>query len=204
MPRQAGFLQNHSETRCNTQRASAVCKYTGKITLYIATSVDSYIADEDGGVTWLEEFEESASDDDVQDFTAFFGSVECLVMGATTYEQVLTFGEWPYDDKPTYVCTQRELSPATDAVEFVDRPVADLSTTLKQQYGHIWLVGGAALAQAFLSEHEIDELRLSLVPVLLGDGVSLFLGEYDQQRLRLLDTTTRDTGIVEHRYEILD
>ena len=176
---------------------------TGKTILYIAMSVDGYIADEDGGVTWLEEFEESASDDDVEDFTAFFESVECLAMGATTYEQVLTFGEWPYDDKPTYVCTHRELSPVTDAVEFVDRCVADLSTTLKQQYEHIWLVGGAQLAQAFLNEREIDELRLSLVPVLLGDGVSLFTGEYDQQHLRLLDTTTRDTGIVEQQYKIL-
>ena len=176
---------------------------TGRVTLYIATSVDGYIADEDGSVTWLEEFEESASDDDIEDFRAFFESVDCVVLGARTYEQILTFGEWPYDDKPTYVFTHRDLSPATDTVEFVDRTVADFSTTFKKQHDHVWLVGGAHLAQAFLGEHEIDELRLSLIPVLLGDGVSLFEGEYDQQRLRLLDTKTRDTGIVEHHYEIL-
>lgn len=175
----------------------------GKVTLYIATSVDGYIADEDGSVTWLEEFEEAADEADVKDFTTFFESVECLVMGATTYEQILSFGEWPYDDKSTYVFTHRDLSPATDAVEFVDRSVADFSAVVNQQYTHIWLVGGAQLAQAFLREREIDELRLSLVPVLLGSGVSLFAGEYDQQHLRLLDTTTRDTGIVEHHYEIL-
>jgi dihydrofolate reductase len=175
----------------------------GKITLYIATSVDGYIADEDGGVTWLEEFEAAADDDDSEDFTAFFASVDCLVMGATTYEQVLTFGEWPYDDKPTYVFTHRDLSPATDAVEFVDRSVTDLSTALTQQYEHIWLVGGAQLAHAFLREREIAELRLSLVPILLGGGVRLFAGPYDRQELRLLDTTVRDTGIVEHQYEIL-
>ena len=176
---------------------------TGRITLYIATSVDGYIAEEDGSVTWLEEFEESASDDDAENYTAFYESVDCLVMGARTYEQVLTFGEWPYDDKPTYVFTHRDLSPATDAVEFVDRSVADLSTAVKKQYDHIWLVGGAQLAQAFLSEHEIDALHLSLVPVLLGGGVSLFAGAYDQQHLRLRNTTSRDTGIVEHQYEIL-
>jgi len=66
---------------------------TGRITLYIATSVDGYIADEDGSVTWLEEFEESASDDDIENYTTFYESVDCLVMGARTYEQVLTFGE---------------------------------------------------------------------------------------------------------------
>jgi len=176
---------------------------TGKITLYIATSVDGYIADEAGGVTWLEPFEAAASDADIEAFTAFYESVDCLVMGAKTYEQVRSFGAWPYDDTPTYVCTHRELSPATDAVEFVSQPVATLSTTLKQRHDHIWLVGGAQLAQAFLADHAIDELRLSLVPVLLGAGVPLFAGEYDQQQLRLLDTTPRDTGIVEHHYEIL-
>ncbi|WP_284010509.1 dihydrofolate reductase family protein [Haloarcula pelagica] len=174
----------------------------GKITLYIAASVDGYIADEDGGVAWLSEFEEAASEDDIEEFTAFFESVDCLVMGATTYEQVLTFGEWPYDDKPTYVFTHRDLSPATDAVEFVDQPVADVSTHLKEQYGHIWLVGGAQLAEAFFHEQEIDALRLSLVPVLLGGGVPLFAGEYDQQSLRLLDTTRREGGIVEHQYVV--
>jgi len=175
---------------------------SGEITLYIATSVDGYVADEDGGVTWLEAYEAAADDDDVEDYTAFFDSVECLVMGATTYEQVRTFGAWPYGDKPTYVFSHRDRSPATDAVEFVDRSVAEFARVLKRRYEHSWLVGGAQLARAFLDAHEIDELRLSLVPVLLGDGVRLFDGATDRQELRLLDTTVRDTGIVEHRYEI--
>lgn len=176
----------------------------GKITLYIATSVDGYIADAEGGVDWLEEFQEAtADDDDIEGFTEFFESVDCLVMGATTYEQVRTFGEWPYDDKPTYVFTHRDLSPATSTVTFVDRSVADQTAVLKQQYDHIWLVGGAHLAQTFVEEHEIDELRLSLVPVLLGGGIRLFAGEHDQQGLRLLESKTHDTGIVEHHYEIL-
>jgi len=177
---------------------------TGRITLYIATSVDGYVADADGSVAWLEEFEASATDDDIGDFTAFFESVDCLVMGARTYEQVLTFGEWPYDDTPTYVFTHRELSPATDAVEFVDRGVTAVSTALKRRHDHLWLVGGAHLARQFFAEREVDELRLSLVPVLLGEGVPLFEGGYDRQRLRLLDTKPRDAGIVEHHYEVLD
>lgn len=175
----------------------------GKVTLYIATSVDGYVADEEGGVGWLEEFEETASDEDLEDYAAFYESVDCLVMGATTYEQVLTFGEWPYDDRPTYVFTHRELSPATDAVEFVSQPVAEFSKAVEREHEHVWLVGGAQLAQAFLAARGIDDLRLSLVPVLLGGGVPLFAGEYDRQRLRLRDTKSRETGIVEHHYEIL-
>jgi dihydrofolate reductase len=122
---------------------------TGHITLYIATSVDGYVADKDGGVDWLDEFE-SEGGEESGGFSEFLETVDCLVMGATTYEQVLGFGEWPYGEKPTYVFTHRELSPATKAVEFVDEDVAPFSKELKRQHEHIWLVGGAKLAQSFL------------------------------------------------------
>lgn len=174
-----------------------------KITLYIAASVDGYIADEEGGVDWLEEFQtESDSDEDVEGFSEFFETVDCLVMGSTTYEQVLDFGEWPYGNKPTYVFTHRSLSPATEAVQFVDDEIADLVPEIRQQYNHVWLVGGAQLAQSFLQRREIDVIRLSFIPILLGEGIPLFSGEYDEQRLSLFDTTTHGSGIVEHHYEV--
>jgi dihydrofolate reductase len=176
---------------------------TGHITLYIATSVDGYVAAEDGGVDWLEEFQ-SAEGEETGGVSEFVENVDCLVMGATTYEQVLGFGEWPYGEKPTYVFTNRELSPATEAVEFVDDDVRSFSKDLKRQYERIWLVGGAKLAQSFLREREVDTLRLFFVPLLLGDGIRLFGGDYDRQRLRLLNTDSDSGGIVEHHYEIID
>ncbi|WP_222912752.1 dihydrofolate reductase family protein [Natrinema sp. SYSU A 869] len=173
------------------------------ITLYIATSVDGYVADAEGSVDWLEEFQaESDGDEDVEGFSEFFETVDCLVMGATTYEQVLGFGEWPYGDKPTYVFTHRSLSPATEAVRFVNGEIADLVPELRQQYNHVWVVGGAHLAQSFFQECEIDVIQLSFIPILLGGGIQLFSGEYDEQRLRLVDTTTHNSGIVEHHYEV--
>lgn len=178
---------------------------TGRITLYIATSLDGYIADAEGSVDWLEEFQtEPDGEEDVEGYTEFFETVDCLVMGATTYEQVLSFGEWPYGDTPTYVFTHRSLSPATEAVQFVNREVTDLVPELRQQYDHVWLVGGAHLAQSFLQEREIDAIRLSFIPILLGDGIPLFSGEYDEQRLKLVDTTILDSGIVEHHYAVAD
>jgi dihydrofolate reductase len=175
------------------------------ITLYIATSVDGYVADADGSVDWLEEFQtESDGEEDVEGYAEFFETIDCLVMGATTYEQVLSFGDWPYGDKPTYVFTHRNLSPATEAVRFVSREVADLVPELRQQYAHVWLVGGAHLAQSFFQEREIDAIRLSFIPILLGGGIPLFSGEYDTQRLNLVDTTSFDNGIVEHHYEVTD
>jgi dihydrofolate reductase len=177
----------------------------GDVTLYIATSVDGYIADEDGSVDWLDQFgSESAESDATGGFSAFFESVDCLVVGATTYQQILGFGEWPYGEKPTYVFTHRELPPTTEAVEFVDGDVAAVASELERKHDHVWLVGGAQLAQSFLRAGEIDRLRLFLAPILLGGGIRLFDDGYDRQRLRLLDAASDDSGIVEQHYEFLD
>lgn len=171
----------------------------GSVTLYIATSVDGYIADPEGNVDWLEAV---GTDADAGAFREFFETVDCLVMGATTYEQVRGFGEWPYGETPTYVFTHRPLEPATDTVRFVDRAVASVASELRQEYAHVWVVGGAALARSFLRAREVDTVRLSLVPLLLGEGIPLFSGGYDRQPLQLVGTTTRESGIVEHHYEV--
>jgi dihydrofolate reductase len=177
----------------------------GHVTLYIATSVDGYVADEDGAVDWLDQFRsDSEGSEEAGGYAEFFESVDCLVMGATTYQQVLGFGEWPYGETPTYVFTHRELSPATEAVGFVDGDVAAVIEELERRHDHVWLVGGAQLAQSFLREGEIDDLRLFLAPILLGGGIRLFGDGYDRQHLRLVDAASDDSGIVEHRYEFLD
>ncbi|ELY99042.1 bifunctional deaminase-reductase domain-containing protein [Natrialba chahannaoensis JCM 10990] len=185
--------------------------------LYIAASVDGFIATDDGGISWLEEVSDAEADGSAADTTttenteptddgydAFFASVDCLVMGSTTYEQVLGFGKWPYEDRPTYVLTSRELPLATDAVKLVDDEPAALVERLKRQHDRIWLVGGATTAQSLLRANCVDELRLTLVPFLLGSGISLFGDSEDgtHRTLELLETTPRETGVVELRYRI--
>ncbi|WP_416838450.1 dihydrofolate reductase family protein [Haloferax sp. DFSO52] len=176
---------------------------TSRITLYIAASVDGYIATDDGGVEWLNEFEQDTANGDITEaYEEFFDSLDCLVMGATTYEQIRGFGAWPYEDRPTYVFTHRDLPRATETVEFVDGDVDSVATELETQYDHIWLVGGAHLAREFLREHHVDELRLSVIPVLLGSGIPLFTEDHETRRLQHLDTTTYNSGIVELHYKI--
>lgn len=172
----------------------------GKITLYIAASVDGFIAAEDGGVSWLEESLEETGDEDAGTYEEFVAGVDCLVMGSKTYEQVLGFGEWPYGEKPTYVVTRRELPRANDDVELCSGEIRELAQQFKQQYGHIWLVGGAQLAQSFLRLQQIDEIQLSIIPVLLGRGIPLVENTGDGQDLMLRDTTTHKNGIVELHY----
>lgn len=175
----------------------------GKITLYIAASVDGYIATEDGGVSWLEQYQdETETDDGAGGYEDFFDSVECLVMGATTYEQVLGFGEWPYEQKPTYVITRRDLPLASSAVELFDGDLDSLARELKQQYEHIWLVGGAQIAQEFLRIDHVNTLQLSLIPVLLGNGIPLFADIDGPHDLRLIETTALSGGILELQYSI--
>jgi dihydrofolate reductase len=176
---------------------------TSVVTLYIAMSVDGYIADADGGVEWLEEFQTTTDGDESSEgFSEFFETVDCLVMGSKTYEHVLAMGEWPYGDRPTCVFTRRDLPRASSAVSFVADPVASSVPEMRQQHDHIWLVGGAALAQSCLRAREIDVMRLFFVPILLGDGIPLFTSRYGRQRVRLVGTTTHDSSIVEHHYEV--
>lgn len=183
----------------------------GTITLYIATSVDGFIADDDGDVEWLEAFESTRESDGKSEgegesgYDAFFADIDALVMGANTYEQVRSFGAWPYEDRPTYVLTHDDTEPVVDSVdtvEFVDEPVADLAPRLRDQYASIWLVGGAQVARAFLEAGQVDQLRLTIAPILLGGGIRLFGTNGPRNRLKLEETTTLENGLVELRYGI--
>ncbi|WP_440772137.1 dihydrofolate reductase family protein [Natronorubrum sp. DTA28] len=173
----------------------------GTITLYIAASLDGFVATEDGGVEWLESYQDE-SDDTGGGYEDFFGRVDCLVMGSRTYEQVLTFGEWPYDEKPTYVVTHRDLPLATDCVELFAGELRDLADELTARYEHSWLVGGAALSRAFLRQGLLDEIRLTIVPVLLGRGISLFDDGGIERGLTLLERPSSANGLVELRYGV--
>ncbi|MFC7026540.1 dihydrofolate reductase family protein [Halomicroarcula sp. GCM10025324] len=173
----------------------------GRSTLYIATSVDGYVATPDGGVEWLDAFQTDAESDVTRSYEAFYETVDCLVMGSTTYEQILGFGDWPYDDRPTYVVTSRDLPLATAAVELVDGDLDALVTDLKRQYDHVWLVGGAQLARAFFALEQVDRLRLTLAPVLLGEGIRLF-EDGERTDLQHAETTTYENGLVELAYDV--
>jgi len=176
---------------------------TGRITLYIAISVDGFVATEDGGVEWLDEFEGDTEDGGTGgSYADFFAGIDCLVMGARTYEQVLSFGDWPYAEKPTYVLTHRDRLRANDHITFYAGAVEALAADLEDQYQDVWLVGGAEVAQEFLSSNRIDELWLSVIPRLLGSGISLFGDSGGGHELALIESASHPSGIVELRYDV--
>ena len=168
--------------------------------LYIAQSVDGYIADEQGGVDWLETFQVEGED---YGYEEFYSRVGAIVLGATTYKQALGWGQWPYGATPAWVFTHQELRvPAGAEVHFAQGPVpevvADIERTTSE---NIWLVGGASLVNAFIDARQLDELILFVVPILLGRGVRLFQGTAGMS-VTLVDTMRYDTGLVELRYRL--
>lgn len=169
-----------------------------KVILYIAQSIDGYIAADDGSVDFLSCVETEGED---YGYFDFYKTIDAVIMGANTYEQILSFGEFPYPDKPCYVFTNREYA-GHDMVSFVaDDPeewIAEKKAGSDKRY---WLVGGSALVKAFQDHGLIDEFIISIVPAMLGVGIPLFQSHTSPLHLRLKDVKEYPTGLVQVVYE---
>ena len=165
-----------------------------KIIVYIATSLDGYIAREDGSIYWLPESAESGYD-------TFYKSVDTVIMGKTTYDQVLTFGEYPYKDKKSFVFTTTNQN-KDDNVEFV----SDVDKFVKDGFPglgkNIWLVGGVQIIASFLKQKVVDEMIVTIIPVILGKGIPLFKNIESETKLELIKTK-KYTQLVDLHYTIL-
>ena len=143
-----------------------------KITYHAASSSDGFIAREDGDVSWLDEAELDASDDSLE---KFFAEVDGLVMGRGTYDFVFNYGAWPYEDKPSWVCTSRDLEALEGAnLRIVDSVDAVMKGATAEGHEHLWLIGGGELATAFLKKGLLTHISITEMPVILGAGIPLF------------------------------
>ena len=153
-----------------------------KIKLFIASSLDGYIAKEDGGVDWLPDNADSGYDE-------FYKTIDAVIMGRKTYEQVLTFGAYPYGDKKSYIFTSNSNRNKDENVEFVSK-IDEFTKELISSPGEdIWLVGGAEIISSFLNSGFVDEIIISIVPIILGKGISLFKNIQKDTNLELVKTT---------------
>lgn len=168
------------------------------VSLYIATSLDGYIARSDGAIDWLSIVESEGED---YGYTAFYQSVDGIIMGSKTYEQVLTFGDWPYPGKKTFVFTRRKFNSDRAEVEFLSEGVdCALARIEAQGLKRIWLVGGGALVSSFQGRGLIDEYIISVLPVLLGEGIPLFLPSGRREDLALVSSSHYPSGLVQNHY----
>lgn len=165
-----------------------------KIILFIASSLDGYIAKNNGSVDWLPVNCSSGYDE-------FYKSIDTVIMGQKTYDQILTFGAYPYKDKKSYVLTRND-SLGNDDVEFVNN-VEKLTKKLLADPGFdVWLVGGAEIITTFMNLGLIDEIILSIMPAVLGSGISLFTNVQKETKFQLIKTTEYD-ALVELHYQVL-
>ena len=169
------------------------------VTLHVVSNVDGFIAKTDNSVLWMDStdvYEKGVTDDGAE----VIESIDCYVVGSRTYEHALQLG-WPYGDTPTVVVTNRKLPSTRESVEFYSGDLKKLvGEILAPRCRNIWLVGGASLGQSFLKLGLVDEIRLMIAPITLGNGLHLFGDSGTEQRWHLKNVVAYKNGYVDLSY----
>ncbi len=166
-----------------------------KIILYIATSLDGYIAKNNGDVDWFSKNMPSGHDD-------FYKSIDTVIMGKNTHDQVLSFGAYPYQDKKSYVFTRNNNQNKDKNVHFVNNVKKLMQEILFVPGLDIWLIGGSQIISTFMNLGFVDEIILSVIPIVLGDGIPLFTNIKNESKLELLKTIDYD-HLIQLHYKVL-
>jgi len=179
---------------------------TFKVTIHMVSSLDGIIAKRDNSVSWFEStdnYENGAAEENAEEFMK---TIDCFVMGSRTYELALELSKnfgWAYGDVPTIVISHRNLPIDRKNIEIFSGDLNKLvNEELKPKYKNVWLVGGAMLAKDFIRLKLADEIRLSVIPIILGDGKPFFDHIGQEQPLHLKNMIAYKNGMVELSYEI--
>ena len=168
----------------------------GSVRVFIASSLDGFIAGPNGDLSWLPAPE--AGED--YGYGAFMAETAAILMGRTTYDVAAGFDSWPYGELPVFVATSRRLQPAAPSVRAVAGTASELLDAVRAETdGAVYLDGGA-LIRSFLGRSLIDELTVTIVNVILGGGAPLFAGVTGRHRLTLTAATPYPSGLVQLRY----
>jgi dihydrofolate reductase len=179
------------------------------VTIHMVASLDGFIARKDGRVDWLETSDtfEGGETLTAEAIAEFLRTIDCYVMGSRTYEIALDFEAkglgWSYGDKPTFVLTRRALRKTRSTVEFYAGDLQRLvEERLKPNFRSIWFVGGGAVSGECLRRGLADEIRYSILPILIGDGIAFFERLDRDVALHLLEVKAYQSGMVALRYEV--
>lgn len=177
-----------------------------KITIHMVSSLDGIIAKKDNSISWFETTDSYDKGVDAQDPEEFLKTIDCYVMGSKTYEHALELSRshgWVYGNKPTVVLTSRKLPKELPNIEFYAGSLEQLvNERLKPDYKNVWVVGGTMVASTFIRQKLAHEIRLSILPILLGDGLPFFDRLGQEHALHLKDTAAYKNGMIELCYEI--
>src|SRR5688500_18375436 len=177
-----------------------------KVTIHMVSSLDGFIAKKDNSVSWFESSDYYEKGVTEQNTEGFLKLIDCYVMGARTYEHALELSRsygWAYGDVPTIVVTHRTLPIERQNIEIYSGDLNKLvNERLKPKYRNVWVVGGAKLANNFIRLKLANEIRQSILAIILGDGVPFFDQIGQEHALHLKDVTAYKNGMVELCYEI--
>ena len=180
-----------------------------RVTIHMAASLDGFIARRDGGVDWLETSDnfEGGATLGPEVVEGFLKTIDCYVMGSRTYETALSFDAkglgWPYGDKRTFVLTSRDLPRIRDTVEFYSGDLAQfVNGRLRRVFRSIWFVGGGAVSGECLRLGLADEIRYSILPILIGDGIQFFEKLDKDIAIHLTEVKAYKSGTVALCYEV--
>lgn len=172
-----------------------------KVVLFIAVSLDGYIADIHGGIGWLEG--QGSGENDMVSYEEFTRDVDTVIMGANTYRQVVTElspDEWVYSDFTSYIITHTP-GESTDKIRFTDEDPCRLVNRLKRETGKtIWICGGASIVKQLMQDDLIEQYYINVIPTILGNGIRLFAPSEREIKLKLVKTRSYN-GITDLVYE---
>jgi dihydrofolate reductase len=169
-----------------------------QVVLYIAASLDNYIARHDGDVEWLNSSDYSLKNEDYG-YDKFLKTIDTTLMGHNTYKMILGFDmPFPYPDKTNYVLSRSAVNPDTEFVKFISGDITTFVQQLKNQKGQdIWLIGGGQINTVLLNKDLIDKIILTLIPITLGQGIPLFDGQAKETKFDLESSQSFENGLVQ-------
>ena len=177
-----------------------------KITIHMVSSVDGMIAPKDNSISWFDTSDHYEKGAEAPDVGAFLKTIDCYVMGARTYELALELSKsygWAYGDVPTIVLSHRKLPIERKNIQLYSGDLSQLvNERLKPNYKNVWVVGGAVLTKDFIRLKLADEVMITILPIILGDGTPFFDHIQQEQVLHVKDVTAYKNGMVELHYEL--
>lgn len=168
-----------------------------KVSMYVAVSIDGFIARKDNSIDWLSDI---GGETDFG-YQAFYRSVDAICMGNRTYRQIVAASAWPYSDKPVCVYSRTPFAPEKPNVYATSLPPEKLAEQLRREgKQHLWVMGGGEIHTVFLNAGLVDEIRLFVMPIALGEGVPLFSQRVIERSWKLISVEVWPGDVGELRY----